>query len=174
MGKATELISKIRESFNEITFHKFTDAELDAEIKSILGSLTEEEIDSEVLEEIEGIVSEAVSTFPKAKQIKSMQIILKKVIKAIEPLRKKSQEYSDLIAKNTRGKGPGAKNDKESPNARKVRLRKMKGWREAKAKLQAEIDKQGALATRARAQLDKLNAERKEYNKKRKQDAKKK
>jgi hypothetical protein len=170
MGKATELISKIREGFNEITFHKFTDAELDAEIKSILGSLTEEEIESEVLEEIDGVVSEAVSTFPKAKMVKSMQALLKKIEKSLEPLRKKASDLRWEIDRNTKKKG-----DKPLPaSANKRRLFKLKQLKDSRKKIQADIDKQLSVKERARQQLDKLNAERKEYNKKRKQDAKKK
>jgi len=53
-------------------------------------------------------------------------------------------------------------------------LSKLKQLKDSRKKIQADIDKQLSVKERARQQLDKLNAERKEYNKKRKQDAKKK
>jgi hypothetical protein len=174
MGKATELISKIREGFNEITFHKFTDAELDAEIKSILGSLTEEEIESEVLEDIDGVVSEAVSTFPKAKMVKSMQALIKKMTNQIKSQREDAMYKSNRIAKYTRGKGPNANNKPENPAEKKTRLKNLKDAKAQHKDATAKLDKLYNVRNRAQAQLDKLNAERKEYNKKRKQDAKKK
>lgn len=175
MGKATELIQKIRENFEDVSAKKLTESEIDKMINDELALLTEAELDAEVMEALEGCedINEAKSTFPKAKQIKSMQIILKKIKKAVAPLRSKSEEITQLINRNTRGKGPGAKNAKESPKARQVRLRKMKAWREARAKIQADMDKQFSLASRAHQQLDKLNKERKEFNKKRASDSKK-
>lgn len=143
MGKASNLINKINENFEEVSINTFTEVEIEKALQEGLASLTEAEINAEV---IEGEINEAKSSFPKAKQIKSLQALLKKY-------------RADKKAKNTTLMS--YRNDYAKASDRKAKLAITK---KRKAK-QAELDKIMNVISRANKQLDKLEQERKAYNK---------
>lgn len=145
MGKASKLISKISEEF-EVTLNTFTDVEIEKALNEGLKSLTQADI--EAVEDI----NEAKSDFPKAAQIKSLQALRKKYSEQVK-------SKNNMLVKIS--------NDYQKATDRKAKLALTK----KRKQIQAEKDKLNSVLVRARTQLDKLENERKEYNKKKRKAA---
>jgi flagellar biosynthesis chaperone FliJ len=148
MGKASNLIDKINESFDITEYVPMSESQLDKEIKKAISELTSDEVES-----AEDDINEAKSTFPKAKQIKSLLALRKKYMADVKGKNQILMHY---------------RNDYAQAKDRKSKLAITK----KRKAVQAELGKLHDVLKRARVQLDKLEAERKAYNKAKKAKAK--